>query len=94
MEMLKQTKYIMIQNAIIEDITNGVYKNGELLPSEYELIEKYSVSRITIRRAIDELHRLDYIEKSQGKRCIIKNNSKMQDLTNVRSYTEEILQKE
>lgn len=85
------SKYEMICNDLIKKIEKGVYKENEVLPSETQMIEIYNVSRITIRRAIDELAILGYIEKNQGKRCTIKNRQNIQELNRIFSYTEEIL---
>lgn len=89
--MSKIPKYEFIKNDLIQMISEGLYPPGSELPSENELIEKYGVSRITIRRAIDELYLADYIEKKQGKRTCIRGDIKIQELTSISSYTEEIL---
>ena len=36
-------------------IASGTYPEGSVLPSEFELTEAFSVSRITAKRALDEL---------------------------------------
>lgn len=89
--MERQPKYEMIKNDLIQMISRGVYTPGSELPSENELIEKYAVSRITVRRAMDELYHAGYIEKKQGKRGYVREAAKMQELTSISSYTEEIL---
>lgn len=88
--MEKQPKYEYIKNALIEAIHSGKYSPGSELPSENELTEQYNVSRITVRRAIDELYRTGYIEKKQGKRGYVRETAKEQELTTISSYTEEI----
>lgn len=87
----KTLKYSKIIEIFIQKITSKELLPGDDLPSESELITQYQVSRITIRRALDELCRLGYIEKMQGKRAFVKNTAKMQELTSIYSYTEEIL---
>lgn len=89
--MSTSPKYEMICNDLIKKIENGTYMEDGALPSETQLIDIYNVSRITIRRAIDELAILGYIEKNQGKRCSIKDRSNIQELNRIFSYTEEIL---
>lgn len=84
-------KYEMIKKDLIDAIHSGFYSPGSELPSENELIEKYNASRITVRRAIDELYRSGYIEKHQGKRGCVKETARTQELTQISSYTEEIL---
>ena len=48
-------KYTIIENDIIECINSGKLKNGEKIPSESELCEKYKVSRTTVRKALANL---------------------------------------
>jgi len=64
----KVPKYIAIADAIGEDIKNAVYKPGERLPTEYELMDRFLVSRMTIRHAISELVRrkVAHTEKRKG----------------------------
>lgn len=59
--------YIPIYNQLYEDIVNGVYEKGSLLPSEHLLAEKYHVSRNTLRQALTILNQDGYIYKKQGK---------------------------
>lgn len=85
-------KYEWIRKDLIKQIQNGIYAPGTELPSETELIEKYNVSRITIRHALNELYIKDYIEKKQGKRACVKRHPRIQTLDDVSSYTEQIQQ--
>ena len=56
---------------LMEDIKyaneDGKYQPEEKIPSEPELSELYSLSRITVRRAVDELCAQGYLVKKQGK---------------------------
>ncbi|MEG1310542.1 MAG: GntR family transcriptional regulator [Romboutsia sp.] len=84
-------KYYVIKKDIIEKINNEELYSNQLLPSEREFIEKYDVSRITVRRAIDELVKEGYVYKVQGKGSFIKGDNLKQKLSKVHSYTEEII---
>lgn len=59
--------YQQLMEEIKEAIERGKYKCEEKIPSEPELSEMYSVSRITVRRAVDELCAEGYLIKKQGK---------------------------
>lgn len=89
--MSKQPKYVEIENKITEAIKSGKYPEGSELPSENEMINYFGVSRITIRRVADDLYRAGYIEKHQGKRGFVRSLQRVQELTTISSYTEEIL---
>lgn len=51
----KRPLYQVVAEQLIAGIENGSYAVGELLPSEAQLCNKYSVSRHTVRAAIREL---------------------------------------
>lgn len=89
--MNQTPKYEKIKQALSEQIRSGKLAPGAELPSETELLDTFQVSRITVRRAMDELYREGYIEKKQGKRAFVKHTPKTQELTTISSYTEEII---
>jgi DNA-binding GntR family transcriptional regulator len=57
-------------------ITEGVFREGDLLPSENELCHVHSVTRPTIRKALDRLTNEGYIVRHQGKGSIVKGTPK------------------
>lgn len=59
--------YEQVMNDIKRDIVDGKYESKKRLPTEDQFSEKYGVSRITIRRAINELCSQGIIVKKQGK---------------------------
>lgn len=59
--------YQQVKEDIKEAIHNGKYKPKEKIPSEPILSAEYSVSRITIRRAVEELCSEGYLIKMQGR---------------------------
>ncbi|NMC38149.1 MAG: GntR family transcriptional regulator [Bacteroidales bacterium] len=52
-------------------ITDGVYREGDLLPSENELCQLYSMTRPTVRQSLSKLAGDGYIRKHQGKGSIV-----------------------
>lgn len=58
-----------IYGHIIDDMTkkikNGVYKSGEKIPTEKELCKIYNASQSTIKKALKELIRSNYIESRE-----------------------------
>jgi GntR family transcriptional regulator len=47
--------YVWIREELRREITQGVLKRGEQLPSEHELASRFGVSRMTVRQGIAEL---------------------------------------
>jgi DNA-binding GntR family transcriptional regulator len=70
-------QYQVLQNDIKKDILTGLFREGDLLPSENDLCSRYNVTRSTVRKALDGLVNEGYIMKKQGKGSIvyIKRNS-------------------
>lgn len=62
-----QSAYIKIHYAIANDIAMGIYKIGDLIPTQIELSQKYNVSRVTISEAIKELTRRGILKTQKGK---------------------------
>lgn len=59
--------YQQLADIIRNSITSGELKYGDKIPTEVELSEKYNVSRITVRAAINELVESGFLIKSKEK---------------------------
>jgi len=81
--------YIQLMNILIDQIENHMKENDKL-DSEREICKKYSLSRTTVREALDELEKNKYIYKVQGKGNFISPKVVEQDLIKVSSFTEEM----
>ncbi|MBM7657000.1 UTRA domain-containing protein [Sporolactobacillus spathodeae] len=80
--------YIQVKRRIIEDIHNDTYTEGSRLPSETELCEKYEVSRITIRRSLQDMVDSGYLVRKQGKGTFVKRGKIKRSLISPDGYTE------
>ena len=59
--------YMRVQSALRQDIRHGRLAPGTALPSEKELELTHGVSRITVRRALDELEREGLVIRTRGR---------------------------
>src|SRR5690625_6325970 len=75
---------------LIDKITQQEYLVDEQLPAERELCDIYSLSRITVRQALQELEREGYIYKLHGKGTFVASKSYNQKLVKLYSFTEEM----
>lgn len=82
--------YHQLYDIIVNKIHSGTYNEDDKLPSERELCEKYDISRATVRRAMVELEKNDYIYKKQGKGVFISSKAFEQDLLSFYSFSEEM----
>lgn len=67
-------KYYRMKVDIRSKIEDGTYPRNQALPSENELSELYGVSRITVRKALDELANENFLYKIQGKGTFVGEN--------------------
>lgn len=90
-DYLNQTAlYFQVKENIKALIKNERLKQGDKLPTEKEFMEKYRVSRITLRRALDELEHENYIKRIHGKGTFVSRLSIQSELSNMRSFTEDM----
>ena len=67
------SKYKEIVRDIEGNILSGKYNSSKKLPTEEELINKYGVSRTTIRKAINLLANKGYVYQVQGSGIFIRD---------------------
>ncbi len=82
-------KYQEIAGDIRKNILAGKYLSGEQLPLEKEMCKQYDVSRITIKKAVDELVKLGFIIKRRGSGTFVKSidDEEAKDLSMARQFT-------
>lgn len=85
-------KYYVLKKELIDKIEKNEFKSDEQIPSERDLIQQYGFSRITVRKAIDELVNEGYLYKVHGKGTYVKDNVVQQDIVQLNSITHDILQ--
>lgn len=86
----KLMKYEKIKQDIKEQIAHFELKENQVIPSENMLCEQYGVSRITVRKAIDELVYDGLLYRIKGKGCFVRERAN-NELSHIYSYTEAIL---
>jgi GntR family transcriptional regulator len=82
--------YQQLYTILREEIVNGRWKPGEMMPSETELIEIFDVSRITIRQALEKLVEDGLIYRRRGKGTFVAKPSIEQGLNRIISFTEDM----
>jgi GntR family transcriptional regulator len=81
--------YYRIQQAILDQIQASDLHPGDQLPSEAELAQQYQVSRITAKRALDELVRLGRAYRLQGRGTFVAQ-ARIREISGFRSFSEDI----
>ncbi len=84
--------YFQLKELIMEEIRNGSYKSGELIPTENEIGEMFEISRTTVRQAIRELENEGWLYRVKSKGTFVSkpkiNQSFIQALG---SFNEQII---
>ncbi len=86
--MARLPMYRKIADAIREKISSGDYKVGTALPTEAQLREEFSVSRVTVRQAIKLLVENGELESKQGSGTYVKESKVNYDIYQQSSFAE------
>ena len=65
--------YYQVKEILIQKISDGVFKEGKLIPTEDKLANEYNVSKGTIRRAMADLVNSGFLFRRSGFGTIVKN---------------------
>jgi DNA-binding LacI/PurR family transcriptional regulator len=68
-------KYKRIYEKLREQLTDGTYNEGNKLPSEKELVERFGASRPTVRRALAQLESEGLILRRMGSGTVVTQQS-------------------
>lgn len=83
-------RYQQLKDFIIEKISSGELQPADRVPSENELVESKSVSRMTANRALRELTDEGYVERIAGRGTFVSDYRSRSDLLEVRNIADEI----
>ena len=82
--------YHQLKAALLRDIESGRWRPGERLPTEDELIARFSVSKITVRHALHDLTQLGYIRREQGRGTFVQGPPLEEGPRELKSFTSEM----
>jgi len=72
--MKTKPKHNEISGFLETEIAAGRYKDGDRLPSEVQLVQKFSVSRPTVARALRDLESKGLIDRRAGSGTYVRSN--------------------
>lgn len=90
--MLKEGKsrHAQISDWVLDQVQSGQLKPEEKLPSEHELAEKFAVSRVTVRRAMQTLESESVIYRCQGLGSFVSDRRTPQSLVNLTDFNQDM----
>lgn len=65
-------RYQVIASDLEHEIGSGLYPIGGMLPTEAQLVQRFAVSRFTIREALRQLERVGLVRRRQGAGTIVE----------------------
>jgi len=83
--------YMQIEEQLKKKIAEGIYKVGQVIPSERELALQYDVSRMTVRQAITNLVNDGLLYREKGRGTFVSSPKLEQPLNGLTSFTEDML---
>lgn len=88
--MARSFRYQEVAEAIRSDVTTGVLVAGALLPSESELSSAHDVSRVTIRKALEQLRTEGLVDSRQGFGWFVGNEPIRQSLDSLETIEDQL----
>ena len=85
--------YHQLKEYLIERVENGDFPTDEPLPTEMEIIKQFTVSRATVRRAMQELEHDGYIQRKPGKGTFILRTKLKRGLSRLNSFSEDMAER-
>jgi GntR family transcriptional regulator len=82
--------YAQIKEILFERMRSAEWQPGSCIPTETELCQAFSVSRITIRRALSELVAEGYLERISGRGTFVSQPPINQSLKQLTSFTQDM----
>src|SRR5258707_13674087 len=82
--------YAAMESQIAAGISGGEFPVGSQLPTEEQLIQRFSVSRTTVRKAIQNLSDRGLIEIRRGTGTFVAQPKITQDLTELTGFVEDM----
>jgi GntR family transcriptional regulator len=85
--------YHQLYQILRDDIVRGEWQPGDMIPPESELIERYQLSRTTVRQVLDMLSNEGLIYRQQGRGTFVAHPTVEQALVRIVSFTEDMRQR-
>lgn len=82
--------HAQVEEALVKSIAEGLLSPGSQLPAEEQLVERFAVSRTTIRTAIQSLVARGQVEIRRGKGTFVTQPAITQELTQLTGFVEDM----
>ncbi|MDN3653733.1 histidine utilization repressor [Thalassotalea ponticola] len=90
---MSQPKFVVIKQHILHNIEHGIWPEHQQVPSENELVSQFKVSRMTARRALQELTDENVLYRTQGRGTFVASFKSQSSLLEIKNIADEIQQR-
>lgn len=91
--MRSQPRYQQIKKYILDGINEGTYTPGSRIPTEHQLAKQFSVSRMTVNKAIRDLVQENRLVRYPGLGTFIADAKAESPLAEIRNIADEVRQR-
>lgn len=88
----KVAQYKQIENDLLQKINLGYYKKDDLIPTELELSNTYHVSRVTVRKATDNLVAKGLLTRVAGVGTFVCHPAVTLNPSSIKGFSEAMLE--
>lgn len=85
--------YHQLEEYVKSEIESGALKTDEAIPSEREYAERFQISRMTVRQALNNLVNDGYLYRQKGKGTFVNKQKLEQRLQGLTSFTEDMTER-
>jgi GntR family transcriptional regulator len=82
--------YRHVADYLLEQILDGKWLIGSLVPSEDRLVSQFNVSRNTVRKALENLEKSGYLIRVRGRGTFVASSRLNQALNHLTSFSEDV----
>jgi GntR family transcriptional regulator len=82
--------YLQVKVILLEKIENGEWKPGTMIPTEMELMRTYSVSRTTVRQAIQDLVVSGKLTRHAGRGTFVARQERILSSSQLYGFVEDL----
>ena len=87
---MSEAKYSQIKNHILSHIRSGQWQENHRVPSENQLAQQFTVSRMTARRALTELTDAGVLTRTQGLGSFVASLKSQSSMLEIRNIADEV----